>query len=83
MSSRGTQRTHLWFPPAEFEALHSLVDVKQDIAKTRAFDVDDRATVLASRVDLPLDDDGVFLLLLLLLLLPFDRLAKLVGKCAT
>jgi hypothetical protein len=83
MFSRGAQRTHLWFPPAEFEALHSFVDVKQDIAKTRAFDLDDGATVLTSRVDLPPDDDGVFVLVNLLLLLLLDRLAKLVGKRAT
>jgi len=46
----------------------------------RAFDVDDGTKVLTLRADLPLDDDGVFVLLLLLLL---DRLAKLVGKRAT
>ena len=84
MFRRGAQRTHLWFPAAEFEVLHSFVDVKQDTAQMRAFDLDDGATVLTSRVDLPLDDDGVFVLFnLLLRLLLLDRLAKLVGKCTT
>ena len=80
MFRRGAQRTHHWFPPAEFEVLHSFVDVKQDIAQPHAFDVDDGAVVFASLVDLPPDDDGVFALLLLFLL---DRLAKLVGERAT
>ena len=69
MFSRGAQTTHHWFTPAEFDVLHSFVDVKEDIAKTSAFDVDDGAKVLTSRADLPPDDDGVFVTRLLLLLL--------------
>jgi hypothetical protein len=68
MFNRGVQRTYRWFTPAEFNILHSFVDVKQDIAKTRAFDVNDGANVLTFRVDLPPDDDGVFVLVLLFLL---------------
>ena len=80
MLSREAQKEYHWFTPAKFDVLYSFVDVKQDFAKTRAFNVDDGANVLTFRVDLPPDDDGVFVLLLLPL---FDRLAKLVGKRAT
>ena len=80
MFSRGAERTHLWIQPAEFDVLHSFVDVKQDIAKALTFDVDDGATVSTSIVDLSLDHDGVFVVLFLLLL---DRLTKFVGKGVT
>jgi hypothetical protein len=80
MSSRGAQRRHLWFVPAEFEVFHFTVDVKQDIAKTGAFDVDDGANVSTSQINFSSDEDGVFVLFNLLLLY---RFSKPVGKCTT